>query len=330
MSRKDKNKCHYFQIKDINCFDELRKFLDKELKVLLNNSNKEFIFRGDSNYSDKLQPKLFRKNNGKYLIEDHVDRLPYDPLTDYKKVIFSMFEAIKRFYDARRDVGDGNFSANALEKFNFSLITENECKTLFKEYINEIGLAQHNGMPTIGLDFTYDYKIALYFLITGDYNDNDWQTKWIKENSCLWIFKSSIFDDNNSPNQNLIKHDLDYKINNNAFQQKGLLCLCLNVKNRDLKDFCVFNNLKENVEFFNNTVILNGMKFQNIQTPLAYKLIISPKAKKEIVNEFNCFKDLPIWSKDFMDKIIEKEKISIKLNEIYNNSMKKINNDFKL
>ncbi|MDR0912660.1 MAG: FRG domain-containing protein [Methanobrevibacter sp.] len=307
-----------FQIKKINSYSELEEFLKNHLKISLNNINEEFIFRGDSNYSDKLQPKLFRKQcKGceKYLIDKDVNKLLYNPTNEYNSLVFKMFLAMKQ----------NKIITDELPNINFNTITKEECKTIFYKHKNEIGLSQHNELPTIGIDFTYDLKIALYFLIAGDFKEeDDWEDKWFKKESCLWIFKKYIFEDNQSENQNLLKLDLDHQTNPNANQQDGLLVLCLdNDKKINIDDFCAFKSLNKNSRSFTEenkiNIECNGVKFQNINIPIGYKILISPKVKIEIIKNFDFFKMLEVWPKEPPKYNIEKNRISIKLEEMYNN-----------
>ena len=57
------------------------------------------------------------------------------------------------------------------------------------EFYEIISLAQHNGLPTRALDWSYDFKVALYFAVEGIL-DND-------ESDCVvWAFNYKLFEDN--------------------------------------------------------------------------------------------------------------------------------------
>lgn len=57
------------------------------------------------------------------------------------------------------------------------------------EFYEIISLAQHNGLPTRALDWSYDYKVALYFAVEGIINND--------ESDCIvWAFNYKLFEDN--------------------------------------------------------------------------------------------------------------------------------------
>lgn len=57
------------------------------------------------------------------------------------------------------------------------------------EFYEIISLAQHNGLPTRALDWSYDYKVALYFAVEGILNND--------ESDCVvWAFNYKLFEDN--------------------------------------------------------------------------------------------------------------------------------------
>lgn len=62
------------------------------------------------------------------------------------------------------------------------------------EFFEIISLAQHYGLPTRALDWSYDYKIALYFAVED-------ALKKDSEDCILWAFNYKLFEDNYGVNK---------------------------------------------------------------------------------------------------------------------------------
>ncbi len=335
----DKDINYYFQIKDdIKTFDDLTKFFNE--KNLLYGSHNSYIFRGESNYSGKLQPKLFRKdkNTNEYFIDSYDSGGGTSTNTKYGELVLKMFHSISDLYKTLDIMGRYDFP-NELTKID-SLNFENkrDINDFIIKNADLIGFAQHNGLPTLALDFTYDFKSALYFSLTGDFNDNrfednsneNWECKWIKNDSCLWVMNLTMFSDinriknrpiNRSRLQNyihpLIQTDLSYKNNKNALSQNALSVLCLDTRDYDIidfEDFCVFEELHGNCKMDSQGIELNGAHFMGATKPLIYKILIPPSLKIEIAEKMHYFRNFNFWHSN--NNIIENIKISKKLYEI--------------
>lgn len=93
------------------------------------------------------------------------------------------------------------------------------------DFYEIISLAQHYGIPTRALDWSYDFKVALYFA-TEDILENN------TDDCVLWAFNYKLFEDNYHPHLDLINptHEPDeiviyrpeYNNNSNLKSQKGL------------------------------------------------------------------------------------------------------------
>lgn len=105
------------------------------------------------------------------------------------------------------------------------------------EFYEIISLAQHYGIPTRALDWSYDYKVALYFAVEDILENND-------DDCVLWAFNYKLFEDNYHPHLELINptHELDelviyrpeYNNNLNLKAQKGLFTfLPTDIENAD-------------------------------------------------------------------------------------------------
>ncbi len=93
------------------------------------------------------------------------------------------------------------------------------------DFYEIISLAQHYGIPTRALDWSYDFKVALYFAVEDVLQNNT-------EDCVLWAFNYKLFEDNYNPHLKIINptHEIDelviyrpeYNNNSNLRSQKGL------------------------------------------------------------------------------------------------------------
>jgi hypothetical protein len=92
-----------------------------------------------------------------------------------------------------------------------------------------ISLAQHHGVPTRALDWTYDYRVALYFATVGLLDEKEKHN----ENCVLWALNYKIFENNylgdKFPDRHawfpLIFYRPEYNKNPNLNAQKGLFLI---------------------------------------------------------------------------------------------------------
>lgn len=147
-------------------------------------------------------------------------------------------------------------------------------------YFELISLAQHYGVPTRALDWTYDYKVALYFAVKNILN-NDYLCNEKPTNAVLWAFnyKSIEIDCLLSKNNPFaIKHYRpEYNSNPNLNAQKGLFTFVMN----DLTHIS-----KEPFDKFVAEILSRADEFDVINGEKAfYKFIIPEDVKPEILNE---------------------------------------------
>ena len=89
------------------------------------------------------------------------------------------------------------------------------------DFYEIISLAQHHNLPTRALDWSYDYKVALFFAVEDIINDYD--------NDCvLWAFNYKLFKKKNitkkyiNKKEGLIIYRPEYNTNPNLNAQKGI------------------------------------------------------------------------------------------------------------
>lgn len=174
-----------------------------------------------------------------------------------------------------------------------------------QEFYEIISLAQHNGLPTRVLDWTYDYKVALYFALVGILEEND-------EDCILWAFNYKLFENNYfndyyhenfsyddfNDNMELIIYRPEYNLNQNIKAQKGLFTFwaCNSYENMfDSTPFdeMIFNKLNENSfldelnpdeEIYYKFNGYHPFKLNNDEK-IFHKFIIPGKLKAKILNE---------------------------------------------
>ncbi|MEE0939677.1 FRG domain-containing protein [Methanobrevibacter sp.] len=173
------------------------------------------------------------------------------------------------------------------------LAYENELKDIWPkpEFFEIISLAQHHELPTRALDWTYDFKVALYFAVSAILDGND-------EDCVLWAFNYKLFEDNYNKqkyeNDKLAIYRPEYSTNPNLKAQKGLFTFltCQNYEKIDddtpfdeelINSFSKIKSLDENQTYYQ----LN--EFQEItignNEKIFHKFIISHNLKKEILKE---------------------------------------------
>lgn len=157
------------------------------------------------------------------------------------------------------------------------------------DYFELISLAQHYGVPTRALDWSYDYKVSLYFAVKNILN-NGYLCNEKPKNAVLWAFnyKSIEIDYLLSKNNPFaIKHYRpEYNSNPNLNAQKGLFTFIMN----DLTHIS-----EEPFDKFVAEILSRADEFDVIDGKKAvefpegekafYKFIIPEEIKPEILNE---------------------------------------------
>ncbi len=156
-------------------------------------------------------------------------------------------------------------------------------------YFELISLAQHYGVPTRALDWSYDYKVALYFAVKNILN-KDYLCNKKPKNAVLWAFNYKYLDINyllSETNPFAIKHYRpEYNSNPNLNAQKGLFTFVMNDLTHIFEEpFDEF--VSEILSMADDFDVINGKKA--VEFPEGekafYKFIIPEDVKPEILNE---------------------------------------------
>lgn len=160
------------------------------------------------------------------------------------------------------------------------------------EFIEIISLAQHYGIPTKVLDWTYDYKVALYFTLKDILEDKNKYSDGV-----LWAFNYKLFENNPLDINNFFNrlhfYRPEYDNNPNLRAQKGLFSFLIDdVNNQDKQSLeeIVISELESESGYheeewagFKEPRILPP-KIE-IYEPIFYKFIISKDKKAELLQE---------------------------------------------
>lgn len=193
---------------------------------------KGFVFRGQSDCSYKLRPSILRyKNNGIFKISD----LSYMAKTNKDVCIgaaqfelenvFLEYLLLIHFYKIANYSGlhvpcINNFIFSVNEKFLFDKMQEGGFSWIHKDIVELAALAQHYGIPTRLLDWSFDVYVALYFAVRGACKHIH-EGKEKKRYFELWaINHSALSEIDDIPLKFIVP---SYNNNKNLCAQKGIL-----------------------------------------------------------------------------------------------------------
>lgn len=195
--------------------------------------------------------------------------------------------------------------------------------SLYQDGVMEVmSLAQHYGLPTRALDWSYDYRVALYFAVKDVLNSNN------NSDGVLWALNHKLIEvpEYHNLQYNLRIHRPEYNTNPNLNAQKGLFTFLeryVGEYNKPLDEIISseLNQKPENkgVSISKDvkvTVVPNDISKDDV---VFYKFIIPKGIKPEILKELY----LEGYSEEYLfpgyDGVSKSILNRVKLNEILKN-----------
>ena len=183
-----------------------------------------FIFRGHSQDSYELIPTALRPNNVDWFWKTCGLSRPIEPQHNWQtwqvKGEYSVLRAFYRLADQRGlDVPvSERVRLNLAQEFDFLGLNSPHESDIWipKDLLETAALAQHYGIPTRLLDWTYDIFIALFFALTGAIENDGKLEIWALNKEHLSSLKPTV----NRVNIDFITPH--YANNPNLSAQKGL------------------------------------------------------------------------------------------------------------
>lgn len=176
----------------------------------------EYIFRGQSNSKWKILPSIFREDVKLYDESGKIKKSKYWSNRNQVETEFFMIEKfikelnINGFHVPNEEIL--NINNTHIESIEF-LTSIGRGKTWpTKEYLGVLSIAQHYGMPTRLIDFSYDPFVALYFAA------KDFLEKGGSEEICIYALNKNSYALSNFKFSNIVDCSIEEKSGNSETQ----------------------------------------------------------------------------------------------------------------
>ena len=263
--------------------NKLNDFVDEDFKLTLVLEHEKAVEYGFTKKEDKYEgQKDFTVNKYGQLIDE--ESKDYAESWEEFQCVKEL-NALMKFLSYADKVGlkvPANQNVRRLLEHNFHNIFDSENGIWpEKEFYELMALAQHYGIPTRVLDWSYDYRVSLYFAIKNILNDN-YLTSKKPENGVLWAFNYKYFNPCYMPitkSHCTEYYRPEYNTNPNLNAQKGLFTFMIKWVWEDAtQPYDQF--IEEFLEEYNGS----GRKMPKTEQ-VFYKFIIPEDEKPNILKE---------------------------------------------
>lgn len=187
-----------------------------------------FIFRGESTSSYKLLPTALRLENQQKLWKmSRIAISKEDKEYEYNQIMAEL-HALKNFYKLANNQGlplpsIKDFICGYDDIFSSSLFPIRRTEWLSTEFVELAALAQHFGVITRLLDWTYNFNVALYFASIGACRRKKKHFLIKNDKIILWALDVEFIqtlEQDDCPLKFIVS---PYAMNKNIYAQQGIL-----------------------------------------------------------------------------------------------------------
>ncbi|AWL29215.1 hypothetical protein A7P53_16650 [Acinetobacter defluvii] len=259
----------YFEINidHIDNFIELIRPDKENLRQYLNYANKKLLFRGQENSEWELTPNLFRSIP--HFIARKFDGLAFVEWTYLHSFVKACdLNGVQIPYDSMI------FRNNFLNEFPNSCALA-PAKWPLSEYYELLSFAQHYGISTQLLDWSYQPLVACYFAASNVVKNNNIEgdfSIW-----CMDIEKINLLNDFEKKNIEII--DVPKSLNQNISSQQGCFTLVRQDVTRDSK--CTFCDEKKRIK---EVTLVNDLVAKKEQHTMLLKINLPNKFASDVLN----------------------------------------------
>ena len=220
-------------------FSSLSDFYVWKLKQGIIYPFEQFVFRGHSRCNAyKLLPTALRygKDGMPQILNFHPSKSVLSLQNiQYGRIIEAEYISLMEFAKIANKMGLYIPGSSIITKgllYNNYLRIQNRILKIFSEWYNDsildlAALAQHHGIPTRMLDWTYDINVALYFALQGIIKGLTEEDTSLEPYYCIWGFNppkiKEIYEDYGEIPCDIQFHIPNYWNNENVKAQKGIL-----------------------------------------------------------------------------------------------------------
>lgn len=196
----------------------------------------QFIFRGQSNEKYSLLPCIFRKEIrekwNKAFYNDTCRIESYSDQAELECGLLASFYEIANRNGVQLPFIPDSYKNIFLNDSPFVEITNN---WLPPELFELAALAQHYGVPTRLLDWSFSVKVALYFMTLNTCKHHTQTGEYRSSNMVLWALRTFPIKVNKDFNEKIHIIVPEYSYNPNICAQKGVL-VCWNSDTQERMD----------------------------------------------------------------------------------------------